>query len=153
MNEEEFFAAMRKFFTEDWISVGGELGEKYKGGKMSLHELAREGAYSREEIRKALLEQYPIYGALKNYTGGETMNLIQLARYGATAMPDGRNQYARIQAELAGLERGITNLASAISSGGDLDVDQILEQIREAAHEAAREALPDEVVVPLDKEN
>lgn len=152
MDEKEFFAAMKKFFMEDWITVGGELGKKYKGGKASLYELTREGAYSREEVRKVFMEKFPIYGALKNYTGGDEMNLIQFSRYGATAMVDGRNQHTRIMAELAGLEAGISALAKAVETGSGPDMEAILEEINAAAQEAARAAMPDEVVVPLEIE-
>src|SRR5699024_3035007 len=49
----------------------------------------------------------PIYGALKSYTESDDMTVASMIRYAATAMPDGRNQYARLRADLATVKAAV----------------------------------------------
>lgn len=133
--------ALWELLTDPRISIGGDTAKRYGKDKASLYSMIRDGSYALDGIRGLFDQRIPIFGALKGYTNADDMTIAGVLRYAATAMPDGRNQQARLLAEFAATQAAVRELAKV--AGGDIDVDQVIAAITTAAEKAATEALSD----------
>jgi len=133
MASKEIKDALKELLTEDWISVGGATGKRYKDGKAAPYSLIRDAGYALDEIRSVFNQKLPIYGALKNYyPNTDEMSMGQFNRLAATSFADGRNQHADLRARLAGLQAAVHELAK----NQGVDADKIDAAITKAVTDA-----------------